>query len=80
MSVICPPAILGLEMAAPLLWAPGIFWFFLLEKPHAHKISPFKGRGGSGLFLEDGGGGSANLVLMGAFFFLFSERRGCRIV
>ena len=26
-----PPAILGPEMAALILWAPGIFWFFLLE-------------------------------------------------
>ena len=30
-------------MAAPILWAPGIFWFFLLENPHAHKIPPFRG-------------------------------------
>ena len=50
MSVIFPAAILGPEMAAPILWAPGIFWFFLLETPHAHKIPPFKG-GGWG-FLE----------------------------
>ena len=33
MSIKFPPAILGPEMAAPILWAPGIFWFFLLEKP-----------------------------------------------
>ena len=31
MSVIFQPTILGPEMAAPILWAPGIFWFFLLE-------------------------------------------------
>ena len=43
MSVIFPPAILGLEMAAPMLWAPGIFRLFLLENPHAHKIPPFMG-------------------------------------
>ena len=35
-------------MAEPILWAPGILWFFLLENPHAHKIPPvvFFGRGG----------------------------------
>ena len=43
MSIESPPAILGPEMAAPILWAPGIFWFFLLENPHAHKIPPFRG-------------------------------------
>ena len=47
MSVNFPPAILGLEMAAPILWAPGIFWFFLLEKPHAHEIPRFRGGGGA---------------------------------
>ena len=35
----------------PQLWgrkwrAPGIFGFFLLENPHAHKIPPFRGGGG----------------------------------
>ena len=39
----CLPAILGLEMAAPLLWAPGIFAFFLQENPHAHKIRRCRG-------------------------------------
>ena len=48
-SIKFPPIILGPEMVAPILWAPGIFWFFLLENPHAHKIPPFKG-GGSGFF------------------------------
>ena len=52
MSIKFPPAILGPEMAAPILWAPGIFWFFLLEKPHAHKIPPF--RGGRGFFGREG--------------------------
>ena len=36
----------GPEMAAPILWAPGTFWFFLLENPHAHKISSFRRGGG----------------------------------
>ena len=27
------------------LWAPGVFWFFLLENPRAHKIPPFRGEG-----------------------------------
>ena len=45
------------------LWAPGIFWFFLLENPHAYKIPLFRG-GVLGFF--KGGGGSANLIFMGA--------------
>ena len=50
-------------MAAPILWAPGIFGLFLLENPDAHKIPPFRG-GGSGFFGR--GGGSANFISMGA--------------
>ena len=61
MSVIFPPAIL--EMAAPILRAPGIFWSFLLENPHAHKSSRFRGP----FLLEGGGVGSANFFLW-AFF------------
>ena len=41
-------------MAAPILWAPDIFWFFLLENPHAHKIPPFRGGGGFWVFLKGG--------------------------
>ena len=67
MSIKFPPVILGPEMAAPILWAPGIFWFFLLENPHAHKIPPFRG-GGFWVFLE-GGGGSANFIFMGVGIF-----------
>ena len=65
-SIKFPPAILGPARAAPILWAPGIFWFFLLENPHAHKIPPF--RGGVVVFLE-GGGGSANFIFMGVGIF-----------
>ena len=37
-------AILGPEMAAPLLWAPGIYWFSVKQKAlHAHKIPLFWG-------------------------------------
>ena len=55
-------------MAAPILWAPGIFRFFLLENPHAHKISPF--RGGRGVLGFVGrGGGSANFISMGVGIF-----------
>ena len=64
MSVIFPPALLGPKMAAPISWALGIFWLFLLENPHAHKIPRFRGRGG----FE--GGGSANFIFMGAWIFL----------
>ena len=53
-------------MAAPILWAPGFFWFFLLENPHAHKIPPFRG-GVLGFFRR--GGGSANFIFMGVGIF-----------
>ena len=77
-SVIFPPAILGPQLAAPIFWAPGIFWLFLLENPHAHKIPRFRGGGcvgggGGGVcwcFLE-GGGGSTNFFLMGVGIFFF---------
>ena len=49
--------------------APGIFWFFLLENPHALKISRFLG----GLGFFGGGGGGANFVSMGAGIFLILE-------
>ena len=52
-SIIFRPVVLGPEMAAPILWVPGILVFFLLEKPHAHKIPPF--RGGVVAILEKGG-------------------------
>ena len=65
-SIKFPPVILGPEMAAPILWAPGIFGFFLLDNPHAHKIPPF--RGGFWVFLG-GGGGSANFIFMGVGIF-----------
>ena len=72
MSIKFPPAILGPEMAAPILWAPGIFAFFLLENPHAHKIPLFRGGGGSWVFLE-GGGGSVNFIFMGVGIFPISK-------
>ena len=53
MSIKFPPAILGPEMAAPILWAPGIFAFFLQDNPHAHKTPPFRG-GGRGFFGRGG--------------------------
>ena len=34
-------------MAAPILWAHGIFWLFMLENLHVHKIPRF---GGPGVF------------------------------
>ena len=52
MPIIFPPAILGAEMAAPILRAPGIFRLFLLKKPHAHKIPRFRG---GRIFLWEGG-------------------------
>ena len=46
-------AILGPEMAAPMLWAPGKISFFLQENLHAHKIPRFGGGGYLGFW---GGG------------------------
>ena len=66
MSIKFPPVILGPEMAAPILWAPGIFGFFLLENPHAHKNSPF--RGGGWVFLE-GAGWKCQFYFSGAWGF-----------
>ena len=45
-------AILGPEMAAPILWAPRISVFFLQENLHVHKIPRFRG----GVFWVWGGG------------------------
>ena len=69
MSIKFLPAILGPEMAAPILWAPGILGFFLLENPHAHKIPPFFGGGVLGFFRR--GGRGADSILMGVGIFLF---------
>ena len=54
MSVIFWPVILGPEMAAPISWAPGIFWFFLLETPMPIKFLVLGGGGCSGFFFEGG--------------------------
>ena len=59
MSVFFPPGILGPEMAAPILWAPGVFGSFCRKTLHDHKIPRF---GGVFRVLE-GGGGSAILFL-----------------
>ena len=55
MSISFSPAILGPETAAPILWPPGIFGFFLMEIPMPIKIPPFCGGGGFWGFLEGGG-------------------------
>ena len=49
-------------MGVPILWAPGIFAFFLQENLHVHKIPCFRGGGILGFV----GGGSANCIFMGA--------------
>ena len=58
------PAILGPEMAAPIVWAPGILAFVLQENRHAHKIPRFRGGGVFWLF-----GGGADFIFMGARIF-----------
>ena len=51
-SVVFLPAILGPEMAAPILWATGIFWCFLPKKPPVHvKVHV---SGGVGVFWKGG--------------------------
>ena len=57
------PAILGPEMAALILWAPGKIAFFQQKDHHAHKIPRFRG----GYLGPSGeGGGSADFIFMGA--------------
>ena len=67
MSVKFLSAILGPEMAAPILWARGKIALFLQENLHAHKIPHFRGGGG---ILGFGGGGGAVFIFMGARIFL----------
>ena len=74
MSIKFPPSILGPEMAAPILWAPGIFGFFLLENPHAHKIPPFTG-GVLGFFRR--GGWKCQFFFMGVGIYPSKEGRNC---
>ena len=73
MSIRFPPVILGPEVAAPILWAPGFFfWFFLLENPHAHKIPPFRG-GGVGFFWK--GGVEVPILFLWARGFSWGQKR-----
>ena len=82
MSIKFPPVILGPEMAAPILWAPGIFWFFLLENPHAHKILLLGGGGCWGLL--EGGGWKCQFYFYGRSDFSefgpFFLRRSARVL
>ena len=59
-------AILGPEMAAPILWTPGKNAFFLQENRHVHKISRF--RGGGILGFGGGGRGVPSLFLFGTAY------------
>ena len=71
MSIKFPPVILGPDMAAPILWAPGIFWLFLLENPMPIKFLLLGGEGVLGFFRR--GGGSANFIFMGVGIFPIEE-------
>ena len=62
-SVKFVSAVLGPEMAAPILWTPGKMRS-LCRKNHVRKIPPFQGGG------VWGGGGSADFIFMGARIFL----------
>ena len=68
-SVKILSAILGPEMAAPILRAPRISVFFLQKNLHVHKIPRFRGGGVFWVWCE-GGGGSADFIFMGAGTFL----------
>ena len=65
MSVKFLSAILGPEMAAPILWTPGKMRPFC-RKNHVHIIPRFRGGGYFGFW----GGGSADFISMGAGIFL----------
>ena len=56
-------AILGPEMAAPILWTPGKMRSFC-RKTNVHKIPRFRGGGYFGFW-----GGSADFIFMGARIF-----------
>ena len=64
-SVKFVSAILGPEMAAPILWTPGKMRSFC-RKTYVHKIPRFMG--------GFGGGGSADFIFMGARIFLNVKR------
>ena len=66
MSVKFLSAILGPEMAAPILWTPGKMRSFC-RKSHVHKIPRLGGGGILGFFW---GGGKADFIFMGARIFL----------
>ena len=66
-SVKFVSAILGPEMAAPILWTPGKNASVLQENLHVRKIPRFRGGGILGL----GGGGKGRFyIFMGARIFL----------
>ena len=73
-SVIFPHAILGPEMAAPILWAPGIFCSFCWKTPMPVKFCVLGV--GRVLGFSGRGGWSANLIFMGAGIFLTIALRG----
>ena len=60
-------AILGPEMAAPILWTPGKMPSFC-RKTYVHKIPAFMGG------FWGGGGESADFIFMGARIFLNLSR------
>ena len=64
------PTIFGLEMAASILWAPGIFVVLSTGKPSMPMKFLVLGGGGALGFFLGGGGGAADLIFMGAGIFL----------
>ena len=70
MSIKCLSAILGPEMAAPILWTPAEKASVLQENRHVHKIPRFREGGGGYFGFFFCRGGSADLIFMGARIFL----------
>ena len=60
--------ILGPEMAAPILWAPGIFCSFCWNIPMPIKFLVLGGGGAVG-FLQGGGGGEVPILFLWAWGF-----------
>ena len=60
-------AILGPEMAAPILWTPRISVFFLQKNLHVHKSRRFRGGGVFGVFFGGGEVPSLSIFLRQKF-------------
>ena len=67
-------AILGPEVAAPILWTPGKKCVLSGRKTCVHKIPRFRGGGGGVIWVLGGVGGSADFIFVGAGILLNFSR------